>query len=89
METVAICPTLTLEMSSSPRETVIVIVLSLISSAKPELELELELDEVPVPPVLDPVAALCDAAELEELPLETVCPIESLESEAIVPLAGA
>jgi hypothetical protein len=72
-------------MSSSLRETVIVIVLSLISSAKPELE----LDEVPVAPVLDPAAALCDAAELEELPVETVWPIESLESEAMVPLAGA
>jgi hypothetical protein len=55
--------------------------------AKPELELELELE-------LDESA---DAAELvpdpepldAELPAETVCPISSLESDAIVPATGA
>ena len=85
IETVAICPTLTDEMSSSLRDTVIVMVLSLISSAKPELELE----EEPLVLLLALEAALCEAAALDELPLETVAPTEALLSEAIIPLAGA
>jgi hypothetical protein len=55
--------------------------------AKPELddELELELDEsaeaVELAPDPDPVDA--------EPPEATVCPISSLESDAIVPATGA
>jgi hypothetical protein len=87
IETVAIWPTLTLEMSSSLIETLIVMVLSLTSSAKPELELEPVLPVLPVPVLL--VLALADAAVDESLPLETVWPTESLASEAITPVAGA
>jgi hypothetical protein len=78
-------------MSSSLIETVIVIVLSLTSSAKPELEPEPVLPVLPVPPValVLELLELLEAADEESLPLETVCPIESLASEAIMPVAGA
>jgi hypothetical protein len=87
-------------MSDSLSATVIVISLELINSANPELELD-ELELEPSVAAATAPAKPPDDEELDELDdellelepveplLEIVCPGAALESDTIVPLAGA
>ena len=90
------CPTAILLMSDSLNATVIVSVFVLMISAKPELDELEELEEPPRLPAVTPLPLLPeeldeDPVEEEELPdpPDTDWPGVRLDSDAIVPLAGA